>query len=112
MTTITGPPTSTPGRSGTGRSTSSTCGRDSSSDTTDRYLVDDDAEVGFGVDLDGTNEREGSGGENADNKKEVKFVVLCQHDHKGLADDVYIEDDGPPTLATFDNQPGYERFVQ
>ena len=76
------------------------------------YLVDDDAGVGFGFNLDSINEKAASGEKGASNTKDVKFVVLCQHDHNGLADYVYLEDDGPPMLANFDNQPGYDRFIK
>jgi prepilin-type N-terminal cleavage/methylation domain-containing protein len=75
------------------------------------YLVDDEAGVGFGFDLDGINEKAPSEEGKSSTKKDVKFVVFCQHDHNGLADYVYLEDDGPPTLANFENQPGYDRFI-
>ena len=76
------------------------------------YLVDDDAGVDFGINLDGINEKAGGGEKSAGNQRDVKFVVLCQHDHNGLADYVYLEDDGPPTIANFENQPGYDNFVK
>ena len=78
------------------------------------YLVDTDPDVekGAGTDLDGVAEAKSGESGGADNKKDVKFVVLCQHDHKQLADYVYLVDDGPPTIANMDHQPGYERFIR
>jgi len=76
------------------------------------YLVDNEAGVDFGVNLDRINEQAASGEKGASNGKDVKFVVLCQHDHNGLADYVYLEDDGPPMFANFDNRPGYENFIK
>ena len=76
------------------------------------YLVDSDPDVekGAGADLDGVDESK-SGDSGGVKKKDIKFVVLCQHDHKMLADYVYLVDDGPPTVADGDHQPGYERFI-
>lgn len=40
--------------------------------------------------------------------KDVRFVVLCQHDHGDLALYVYVEDDGPPTVADAAHNPHYD----
>ena len=39
-------------------------------------------------------------------------MLVCRHDHGHLCRYVYIEDDGPPQLATRDNDPKYERFLK
>ncbi len=45
--------------------------------------------------------------------RDVKFFILCQHDHGLLAKYVYVEDEGPPKLAgwTSETDPGYDYFV-
>ena len=40
--------------------------------------------------------------------KDIRFVVLCQHDHGDLALYVYVEDDGPPTVADATHNPHYD----
>lgn len=76
------------------------------------YLVDGDANKGHGNDLDGIDED--NPGESGDKRKgkDIKFVVLCQHNHKHLADYVYLVDEEPPTIANEGNNPGYERFIK
>ena len=76
------------------------------------YLVDGDGNKGHGNDLDGIDED--NPGASGDKRKgmDIDFVVLCQHDHKYLADYVYIVDNEPPMIAEGDNQPGYERFIK
>ena len=75
------------------------------------YLSDaEDPNAGHGNDLDGYDEQNPGGSERE--AKDIKFVLLCQHDHADLCDYVYIEDEGPPQLATADNDPGYERFIK
>ena len=75
------------------------------------YLSDaEDPNAGHGNDLDGYDEQ--NPGKSKREKKDIKFVLLCQHDHADLCDFVYIEDEGPPQLATADNMPPYERFIK
>jgi len=71
------------------------------------YLVDDnDPRSGHGGDLDGFDERRSGGAPRSG--KDVRFVVLCQHDHGDLALYVYIVDDGPPTVADAAHNPHYD----
>jgi hypothetical protein len=75
------------------------------------YLSDaEDPNAGHGNDLDGYDEQNPGGGKRE--AKDIKFVLICQHDHADLCDYVYIEDEGPPQLATADNDPGYEKFIK
>lgn len=76
------------------------------------YLADaEDPNAGHGNDLDGFDEQnQGNGGKRT--SKDIKFVLICQHDHGNLCRYVYIEDEGPPILATADNDPGYEKFIK
>jgi len=76
------------------------------------YLVDGDANKGHGNDLDGIDEENPGASGDKRKKKDIKFVVLCQHQHKQLADYVYLVDNDPPMIAVGDNQPGYERFIK
>jgi prepilin-type N-terminal cleavage/methylation domain-containing protein len=76
------------------------------------YLVDGDANKGHGNDLDGIDEDNPGASGDKRKGKDIKFVVLCQHDHKQLADYVYLVDNEPPLIADGDNQPGYERFIK
>ena len=76
------------------------------------YLVDGDANKGHGNDLDGIDEDNPGASGDKRKKIDIDFVVLCQHDHKHLADYVYLVDNGPPMIAGPDNQPGYERFIK
>ena len=76
------------------------------------YLVDGDANKGHGNDLDGIDEDNPGASGDKRKGKDIKFVVLCQHDHKHLADYVYVVDNEPPVVADSDNQPGYERFIK
>jgi hypothetical protein len=76
------------------------------------YFLSDaeDPNAGYGNDLDGFDERYPGGSHRT--TKDIKFVLICRHDHGHLCSYVYIEDDGPPQLATSDNDPKYERFVK
>ena len=76
------------------------------------YLIDGDPNAGHGNDLDDVDEQ--NPGESEDNrtKKDIQFVVVCQHDHKWLADYVYGEDQDPPQIAIGGNDPNYDRFVK
>jgi prepilin-type N-terminal cleavage/methylation domain-containing protein len=76
------------------------------------YLVDGDANKGHGNDLDGIDEDNPGASGDKRKGKDIKFVVLCQHNHKQLADYVYLVDQEPPMVADADNQPGYERFIK
>ncbi len=74
------------------------------------YLSDGgDSDAGHGNELDNYDEE--NPGESGD-EIDIKFVLLCQHDHAHLCKYVYIEDEGPPKLATEDNDPGYEKFIK
>jgi hypothetical protein len=44
--------------------------------------------------------------------KHVRYVLFCQHDHGDLARYVYVEDDGPPTVADAADDPHYDRGLQ
>jgi prepilin-type N-terminal cleavage/methylation domain-containing protein len=75
------------------------------------YLSDnEDPNAGHGNDLDGYDEQ--NPGKGPREAKDIKFVLLCQHDHVYLCKYVYIEDEGPPQLATDDNDPGYSKFIK
>jgi prepilin-type N-terminal cleavage/methylation domain-containing protein len=76
------------------------------------YLVDGDANKGHGNDLDGIDEDNPGASGDKRKGKDIDFVVLCQHDHKHLADYVYLVDNEPPMIADTDNKPGYERFIK
>lgn len=76
------------------------------------YLADaEDPNAGHGNDLDGFDEQNtGNGGQRTE--KDIKFVLICQHDHADLCKYVYIEDEGAPQLATDDDDPGYDKFIK
>jgi len=75
------------------------------------YLADaEDPNAGHGNDLDGYDEQ--NPGSSEREAKDIKFVLICQHDHADLCNYVYIEDEGPPQLATADNDPGYDKFIK
>jgi len=68
---------------------------------------------GHGNDLDICDEENpGNSGSNRD-CKDIEFVIVCQHDHRQLANYVYIEDEGPPTIAGWsrESDPGYDRWI-
>ena len=79
------------------------------------YLLDGDPNKGHGNDLDGIDEENpGKSAENRD-KEDIRFVVLCQHDHKFLADYVYLTDAEPPAIVGGPDggqDPRYERFIK
>lgn len=76
------------------------------------YLLDGDPNKGHGNDLDGVDEENpGKSGDNRD-KIDIRFAIICQHDHGKLGDYVYVTDVGPPQIATKDNDPGYDRFIK
>ncbi len=72
-----------------------------------------DHNAGHGNDLDICDEE--NPGKSEDNRdcKDIEFVIVCQHDHRQLANYVYIEDEGPPTIAGWsrDTDPGYDRWI-
>ena len=75
------------------------------------YLTDGDPNNGHGNDLDGVDE-ENPGASDPD-KKDIKFVILCQHDHGNLADYVYLTDDEPPIIAKDGSESvDYTRFLK
>jgi type II secretory pathway pseudopilin PulG len=77
------------------------------------YLPDnEDPNAGHGNDIDSFDEINPGNAPRAD--KDLKFIILCQHDHRQLANYVFIEDEGPPTLAGWSggqDNPNYERFL-
>jgi len=76
------------------------------------YLLDGDPNKGHGNDLDGIDEENpGKSWKNRE-KLDIRFAIICQHDHGDLADYVYVTDAGPPQIATKDDDPGYERFIK
>jgi prepilin-type N-terminal cleavage/methylation domain-containing protein len=77
------------------------------------YLVDGDPNSGHGNDLDDIDEHNPGKSDENRTKKDIKFVVVCQHNHKWLADYVYGEDQDPPQIALGGvNDPGYDRFCK
>jgi len=75
------------------------------------YLADaEDPNAGHGNDLDGYDEQNPGGGPRT--AKDIKFVLLCQHDHAHLCKYVYIEDEGPPQLAMEGDDPHYDIFIK
>jgi prepilin-type N-terminal cleavage/methylation domain-containing protein len=76
------------------------------------YLIDGDPNKGHGNDLDGIDEENpGKSWLNLE-RLDIKFVILCQHDHKDLASYVYVSDDSRPYLAQPGNDPGYDDFIK
>ena len=65
---------------------------------------------GHGNDLDGVDEE--NPGKSDPDKKDIKFVVFCEHDHKHLCKYVYAVDEEPPQLASEGNDPGYTAFIK
>jgi len=77
------------------------------------YLLDGDPNSGHGNDLDGVDE-ENPGASDPD-KKDIKFVVMCSHDHKWLGKYVYVTDEEPPRVVGGEygeDDPGYDRFLK
>ncbi len=75
------------------------------------YLPDnEDPNAGHGNDIDTYDEQNPGKAQRTD--KDLKFIALCQHDHRNLAKYVFVEDEGPPTIALWgNNDPHYDRFV-
>ena len=77
------------------------------------YLIDGDPNKGHGNDLDGIDEENPGDSSKNRERKDIQFVIVCQHDHKDLAEYVFIEDEGPPRLSQpGDDFPDYARFVK
>ncbi len=76
------------------------------------YMTDaEDPNCGHGNDLDGFDEQ--NPGKSKRTAKDLKFVIVCQHDHGNLCKYVYIEDEGPPMLAMWgEKDPNYPRFIK
>jgi hypothetical protein len=72
-----------------------------------------DGNAGHGNDLDICDEENPGKSEQNRDCKDIEFVIVCQHDHRQLANYVYIEDEGPPTIAGWssDTDPGYDRCI-
>ena len=63
--------------------------------------------------LDGIDEENPGDSSKNRERKDIQFVIVCQHDHKDLAEYVFIEDEGPPRLSQpGDDFPDYARFVK
>lgn len=68
------------------------------------YAIDnDDPNKGHGNDLDGFDEQ--NPGNSPRKGPNLYFVIACEHDHKNLADYVYLEDDGSPQIAMDGDKP-------
>lgn len=77
------------------------------------YILDGDANKGHGNDLDGVDE-ENPGNADRD-RDDIKFVIFCQHDHRYLADYVYLVDGEPPVVVNGRDgaeNPGFDRFIK
>lgn len=77
------------------------------------YLVDGDPNSGHGNDLDDIDEHNPGESDENRTRKDIKFVVVCQHDHKWLANYVYGEDHDPPKISLGGkDDPNYDRFCK
>ena len=75
------------------------------------YIVDGDGNRGHGNDLDGIDEE--NPGDSDPDKKDIKFVIFCEHDHGDLGKYVYLTDEEPPTVVHGDgDDPDYTRFIK
>lgn len=77
------------------------------------YLLDGDPNSGHGNDIDGVDEE--NPGASDPEALDITFAIVCQHDHKWLADYVYATDDTPPQIAggKFGGEdPGYDRYAK
>ena len=79
------------------------------------YLVDGDPNAGHGNDIDGIDEENPGESWKHRDRKDIKFVVLCQHNHKFLGDYVYCVDEEPPVVVGGEDgapDPNYTRFIK
>jgi prepilin-type N-terminal cleavage/methylation domain-containing protein len=75
------------------------------------YIIDGDPNEGHGNDLDGVDET--NPGASDPDEEDIKFVILCDHDHGDLGKYVYLTDEGPPVVVHGDgDDPGYEKFIK
>jgi hypothetical protein len=76
------------------------------------YLVDnDDANNGHGNELDGWDEGNPGNKEPPPDYVDLCWVVVCEHNHHHLAKYCYITDYGVPQIATEEDDPGYQKFI-
>ena len=78
------------------------------------YLANSsDANRGHGNDMDFCDEENPGRSRERRDCQDIRFVILCQHNHHNLANYVYIKDEGPPTLAGWSRgtNPGFDRYV-
>jgi prepilin-type N-terminal cleavage/methylation domain-containing protein len=74
------------------------------------YIIDNnDPNSGHGNDIDGYDED--NPGSAPRTRKDLEFILVCQHDHGDLAYYVYVEDAGPPTIADASNDPHYDACI-
>jgi hypothetical protein len=76
------------------------------------YALDnDDPNKGHGNDLDGYDEQNPGKAPRTD--RNIYFVLVCEHDHGSLADYVWLEDDGSPTIQMpGDKDPIWYKFYR
>ena len=73
-------------------------------------LNNSDPNAGHGNDMDGYDEE--NPGASEPDAAPLDFVILCQHDHKDLANYVYAVDDHKPLLAQPGDDPGYDDYIK
>lgn len=75
------------------------------------YIVDNqDANKGHGNDLDGCDEENPGNSPRCPN--DIKFVVLCAHDHGTFGKYVYATEQDSPTVVEVDgDDPGYQAWL-
>jgi type II secretory pathway pseudopilin PulG len=79
------------------------------------YLLDGDPNKGHGNDLDGIDEENPGRSSEKRDREDIKFVVLCQHDHGNLGHYVYCVDSEPPVVVGGEGgaeDPKYTRFIK
>jgi hypothetical protein len=77
------------------------------------FIVDsEEHNANHGNDLDDCDE-EAEGGESSCQRADIKWVVLCTHDHGSLGSYCFATDRDPPLLVTrHDADPGYLHFAR
>jgi type II secretory pathway pseudopilin PulG len=76
------------------------------------YLTDaEDPNAGHGNDLDSFDEQ--NPGNAPRTAKDIKWVLVCEHDHRTLCRYVYMEDLSPPIVVRWGDRddPKYHRFI-